>query len=70
MYKMEVGKRETERKDITGMGRWQKVALGQLEGIHTEGLLKLTYPQASGFGLLPMALVENCIVQSQRKTKS
>lgn len=25
------------------MGRWQKVALGQLEGIHTEGLLKLTY---------------------------
>lgn len=73
MYKMEVGKRERDRekRDITGMGRWQKVALGQLEGIHTEGLLKLTY-LSTGLWLWTASygLGRNCIVQSQRKTRS
>lgn len=32
-------------KDILGFGRWQQVALGQLERLRTEGLLKLTYPK-------------------------
>ena len=53
------------------MGRWQKVALGQLEGIHTEGLLKLTY-LSTGLWLWTASygLGRNCIVQSQRKTRS
>lgn len=42
MYVQDGGRRATE-KDIIGLGRWQKVALGQLEGFHTEVLLKLTY---------------------------
>lgn len=39
---MEVGEREGE-KDILGWSRWQKMALGQLEGFHAEGLLELAY---------------------------
>lgn len=48
------------------MGRWQKVALGQLEGIHTEGLLKLTY-LSTGLWLWTASygLGRNCIVRAK-----
>lgn len=62
---------EAERdgeKDILGFGRWQQVALGQLERLHTEGLLKLTY-LSTGLWLWIMSSCpgKNCIVQSQEK---
>lgn len=66
MYKTEVGKREKE-KDIIGLGRWQKVAQGQLEGFHTEGLLKLTY-LSTGLWLWTASygLGRNCTFRAKR----
>lgn len=43
LFCMYNGGRRDGEKDILGLGRWQKVALGQLEGFHTEVLLTLTY---------------------------
>jgi hypothetical protein len=64
-------RRRDGEKDIFGLGRWQKVALGQLEGFHTEGLLKLTY-LSTGLWLWIASYghSRNCIVQSQGKIRN
>lgn len=58
-------------KDVLGLARWQKAALGQPEGIHTDRLLELTY-LSTGLWLWTASYGpgRNCIVQSQRKTRS
>lgn len=55
---------------MPGLGRWQKVTLGQLEGFQIEGLLKLTYLSTGPWlWIAPCSPSRNCIVQSQRKKK-
>lgn len=56
---------------MPGLGRWQKVARGQLQGSHTDRLLKLTY-LSTGLWLWTASHGpgRNCVVQSQRKVRS